>query len=240
MSGSLPKANEAAWYDEHYRLIQNMGPWHKALLPELVRQLSPDSRLVELGCGQGHILDFLVSNGFAKPDQLFGLDQSQTAVEIAQKKLPGARIQVGDIYQLQYGSDTFDLAVLLETIEHLEEPSVALKEINRVLKPGAKLFVSFPNYLHLPWLAVRLLAEWLNRPNWVVLQPIDKIYTVFGVIRLFEQNGFKFLRGIGSNYGPPVFYPLETDGVTRTLNRMRLWRFSFHPVLLFQKNAGPE
>src|SRR6185369_6211523 len=118
---------------------------------------------------------------------------------------------------------------------HLENPEKPLSNIARILKPGGLLFVSFPNYLHLPWLLVRILAEKLNHPNWIVLQPVDKIYTVFGLITLFRKAGFDFRKGVGSNYGPPILYPLETDGLTRLLNGMRLWWVSFHPILVFQK-----
>src|SRR6185369_10046564 len=101
---------------------------------------------------------------------------------------------------------------------HLENPEKPLSNIARILKPGGLLFVSFPNYLHLPWLLVRILAEKLNRPNWIVLQPVDKIYTVIGVIKMAKRAGFRFEKAIGSNYGPPVLYPLETDAITRGLN----------------------
>jgi hypothetical protein len=80
-------------------------------------------------------------------------------------------------------------------------------------------------------------ADLLNKPNWIVRQPIDKIYTVFGIIKLVELGGFKFEAGIGSNYGPPVLYPLEKEWMTNSLNALRLWRFSFHSILLFRKPA---
>lgn len=132
-------------------------------------------------------------------------------------------------------AEAFDACLLMETIEHLEEPDRPLANIRRILRPGGMLYVSFPNYLHVPWLLVRILAQKLDHPNWIVLQPVDKIYTVFGVAKLFHKAGFEFVKGIGANYGPPVLYPLETDGMTRLLNRFGLWRLSFHPILVFRK-----
>ena len=107
--------------------------------------------------------------------------------------------------------------------------------ISGTVPAGGYFLVSFPNFLHLPWLVVRILAEKLNRPNWVVLQPIDKIYTTGMVQRLVEGAGFKFVRGTGSNYAPPLMDRLERPWVTKFLNRLGLWRFSFHPILVFQK-----
>ena len=154
------------------------------------------------------------------------------------EKLPRAHLSVGDIYKLTFGDNLFDACLLMETIEHLEEPAPALAEIRRVIKPGGLLYISFPNFLHLPWLAVRILAEKLNRPNWIVLQPVDKIYTVFSVIKLVRKAGFEFQEGIGCNYGPPVLYPLEKEWVTKALNALGLWRLSFHPILVFKKPAA--
>jgi ubiquinone/menaquinone biosynthesis C-methylase UbiE len=168
---------------------------------------------------------------------IYAIDQSRTAVEFVRQALPQAHLETGDIYRLNYPASQFDVCLLMETIEHLERPEQALSQIHRVLAKNGLLCVSFPNFLHLPWLAVRILAEKLNRPNWIVLQPIDKIYTVPSVKRLITTNKFEFVKGIGSNYGPPVLYPLETERLTKTLNALKLWWLSFHPILIFRKRV---
>jgi 2-polyprenyl-3-methyl-5-hydroxy-6-metoxy-1,4-benzoquinol methylase len=236
-SPGASKRADAEWYDEFYRKqLVGLVPWYLFLLPALKAELKPSTQLVELGCGQAHILRLLAREKMLPEENITGMDQSQTAVDSVRQDLPKARLLVGDIYDLRDMADnSFDICLLMETIEHLEEPDKAIANIRRILKPGGLLFVSFPNYLHLPWLLVRILAEKLNRPNWIVLQPVDKIYTVFGVIKLFRKDGFGFIKGVGSNYGPPVFYPLETDGMTRFFNRLRLWRLSLHPILVFRK-----
>ena len=235
MSRQKPQAREAEWYNQHYKARLDMGPWYRFLIPELAKHLRTDSQLLELGCGQGQLLDYLSKNDLLPGKQLHAIDQSQTAVDVAKGHVPEADIKVGDIYDLQFASGSMDVCVMMETIEHLTEPQVALAGIHRVLAPGGKLFISFPNFLHLPWLAVRLLSDLFNKPNWIVRQPIDKIYTVFGVIRIVSRAGFHFQNAVGSNYGPPVFYPLETDRVTGFLNRLGLWWISFHPILIFGK-----
>lgn len=228
---------DAVWYDDFYQTKQvGLSPWYRFLLPELKKALEPNTKLVELGCGQAHVLRLLVAEKLLPEVNITGIDQSQTAVDSVRQQMPKARLMVGDIYDLRdLADDSFDICLLMETIEHLEKPEIPIANIHRILKKDGLLFVSFPNYLHLPWLVVRILAEKLNHPNWIVLQPVDKIYTVFGVIKLFRKGGFRFVKGVGSNYGPPVLYSLETDGMTRFLNRLRLWRLSLHPILVFRK-----
>lgn len=235
MSRPPVRAQEQDWYDSFYRAVQVMGPWYYFMLPDLRRVLTPSNRLLEMGCGQGHILRYLVDKQLLPEENISAIDQSRTAVEFVQERLPKAHVSVGDIYQLEFASNSFDVALLMETIEHLEQPEAALTEIRRVIAPDGLLYLSFPNFMHLPWLGVRILSDVLNKPNWIVRQPVDKIYTVFGVISLVKAAGFRFERAIGSNYGPPVLYPLEKEWVTRSLNAAKLWWLSFHPILVFRK-----
>jgi len=237
MNVPFSKKQNAAWYDAHYYGDKRLppGPWHRGLLPDLIGECSPEKRLVELGCGQAQIPCLLAERGHLPPENIYGTDQSRSAIDFVRRELPGGHFDVQDLYELEYPANHFDLCVMLETIEHLEEPLVVLKKIHSIIKPGGHFYISFPNYLNLPWFAVRLLAQWLNHPNWIGLQPVDKIYTVFGVKKYARQAGFVFEKGIGSNYGPPVLDSLETDGLTRLFNRLHLWWWSFHPVLKFKK-----
>ena len=233
------KANEAAWYDAHYQQFQTAEwvCWYKFSVPCLKSILRPESKLVELGCGQGPLLRYLAREKLLAQESIYGIDQSRTAVDFVKRALPNAHLDTGDIYRLSYPKNFFDVCLLMETIEHLEDPSLALKEIIGVLKPGGTLMLSYPNFARPDWRVFRWVAEALNKPHWVVLQPIDKIYRVSQVIRLVEEAGFKLERGIGSGYGPPFFYRFEADWMTRLLNALGLWRLSFHPILVFQKLA---
>ncbi len=231
------RPEDAAWYDEHYRKEQTQfAPWYRWLLPHLVRELKPNSRVVELGCGQGQLLRHLARENLVVAERIYGLEQSETAVQFVNKWLPAAHVTVGDIYRLPYAADFFDVCFLMETIEHLTEPKTALQGIRRVLRDDGVLYVSFPNFLHLPWLGVRLLSDLLNKPNWIVRQPVDIIYTAPRVIRLVKGCGFEFVHAIGSNYGPPLIYRWERDWLTSGLNRLGLWWLSFHPILVFRKS----
>lgn len=53
--------------------------------------------------------------------------------------------QVMDIEDLDFDDCQFDCVVLTETLEHLVNPRIGLKEVNRVLKPNGKLLASVPN-----------------------------------------------------------------------------------------------
>ena len=176
------------------------------MLSELVSLIKLESSILEIGCGQSKCLRFLARNNHLKEENIYGVDQSDEAIEFSKKKLPGAKLSVGDAYNLVFPDNSFDFVLLMEVIEHFDDPIAALREIYRVLKPGGKVFISFPNYINIPWLIVRVLAEKLNRPNWISLQPVDKIYTTIGIIRFSKDVGLKYIKIIGSSYFSPILY----------------------------------
>jgi ubiquinone/menaquinone biosynthesis C-methylase UbiE len=229
------KKEHIDFYNEHYKKIQiNFTSWYVFMLSELMSLINFNSKLLEIGCGQSKGLKFLIKNNF-KEENIYGIDQSNEAINFSKKELPNAKLSVGDAYNLKFSDNFFDFVLLMEVIEHIEEPNIVLKEIYRVLKPGGKVFLSFPNYINFPWLIVRILAEKFNKPNWIVLQPVDKIYTTISVINFCKKNNLKYKKIIGSNYFPPILYRYEKSAITKFLNKIRLSHMSFHPVLIFEK-----
>ncbi len=228
--------DHADWYDRYYKIEQkDFTSWYIQLLKQLEKIIKPESLLLEVGCGQSKGLRYLVKNDLIKEENIFAIDQSDQAIEFSKQRLPKANLKKGDVYKLEYPENTFDYVLLMETIEHLEYPIPAFKEMFRVLKPGGRLFVSFPNYNNLPWLLLRILSEKFNKPNWINLQPVDKIYGTQNVINIAKKVSFKYLSCAGSNYFPPLLYKYEPELITNMLNGLGLNHLGFHPVLSFEK-----
>jgi SAM-dependent methyltransferase len=78
--------------------------------------------------------------------EVYGLDASPIAVERAKKSGVQARALQIDSEPFPFGDNTFDGATCIEVFEHLMDPLFAAKEIFRVLKPGAVLVTSVPNF----------------------------------------------------------------------------------------------
>lgn len=125
------------WYNTFYQQVQPDFPsWYKLLLPNLIERLihNPNHKIVELGCGQSRLLKYLVDNNYVRAGNVFGVDQSDAAIKYSKKKLPQSHIIKSDIYSLSYKDNTFDSVLLMETIEHLENPLAGLAEAKRILK----------------------------------------------------------------------------------------------------------
>ncbi len=112
----------------------------KQLLLEQAKQLHPDS-ILDVGAGEGFTLEMFRENKIGKKNE--GIEYMDDALQLAKKLHPQVKIKKGNIYELPYKANFFDLVVCNEVLEHLEEPKKALKELKRVSKKY--LILSVPN-----------------------------------------------------------------------------------------------
>jgi SAM-dependent methyltransferase len=102
-------------------------------------------RLLEIACGPGANIWFMVREGF----RVAGIDGSSTAIQKAHQRLTSehltADLRVGDFAQLPWPDDSFDGVVENVSLYANPRSSIqrALLEVHRVLKPGAPFLSSF-------------------------------------------------------------------------------------------------
>ncbi len=95
--------------------------------------------LLDVGCGEGFTLALLKRKNIAKKYE--GIEYLDTAIELGKKLHPDILIKKGDIYDLPYKDNAFDIVVCTEVLEHLERPADALKELTRVTRKYCLLSV---------------------------------------------------------------------------------------------------
>lgn len=98
-------------------------------------------RVLDAGCGEGYLLDFINSKITDWHLECFDIDAE--AVRKAQKKVSSAILSVRDIYDSRYMDKSFDLVINTEVLEHLEYPEKALAEIKRLTNRW--VILSVPN-----------------------------------------------------------------------------------------------
>ena len=74
-----------------------------------------------------------------------GIELSETSVALARERGAGEVI-AGSLLEMPFAEDSFDLAVTLDVIEHLEDDLGALRELRRTVAPGGALLVTVPAY----------------------------------------------------------------------------------------------
>ncbi len=107
----------------------------------------PGHRLLDIGCGPGLLLGQAAERGA----DAWGIDVSQTALALARRQVPRARVHVCNAESLCFGDDSFDHITCIGTFEHFLDGDRALAEMRRVLKPNGRICVMVPNSRTLKW-----------------------------------------------------------------------------------------
>lgn len=121
-----------------------LGRSDYAIISELIE---PNSRVLDLGCGEGELLQWLVQN---KAVDARGIEIDGPKVQRAIAR--GVSVYQSDIDDglTGYPDDSFDYVILSQTLQETRRPLEVLREMLRI---GRHAIVAFPNYGH--W-AVRL------------------------------------------------------------------------------------
>ena len=104
--------------------------------------ITPNSSVLDLGCGQGSLLEKLTNSLKIKG---YGIEIGNQNIERCLEK--GLNIIQQDIDEglENIGTKSFDTVILSETIHVLKKPDQALKEITRI---GKNSIVTIPNFAH--------------------------------------------------------------------------------------------
>ena len=101
--------------------------------------LSKKSTLLDVGCGNGKNIKYMLENGI----NASGIDFSEKLVQVCQKK--GLNATYGDVLEIPFPDDMFDNIISIAVIHHLQKETDRIQAINemiRVCKPGGKILIS--------------------------------------------------------------------------------------------------
>ena len=106
------------------------------------RGLGPGARILDIGCGDGFHLS-LLRDAVPADWILEGVDVSPRAV--AAGRAQGLTIHQGPLQSLSLAPESYDVAFLIATIEHVDDPRAVLQAAWRMLKPGGRLVIVTDN-----------------------------------------------------------------------------------------------
>ena len=180
MSAAKPK-NNSMRYD-----LQIIASW-----------IEPGSSVLDLGCGNGALLKFLIKN---KQVNGSGIELEEGKVATCIEK--GLSILQGDINEEvpDYPDQAFDYVILSQTLQQVYEPDALIRALMRIGKKG---IVSFPNFSHwacrmqLLWtgyapVTKQLPFEWYNTPN-------IRVITIKDFRKFIHDVGLKILNEVAIN-----------------------------------------
>lgn len=138
--------------------------------PEIREYLAPRTGMnfLDAGCGAG-LLNYRLLDW---PSLYHGVDLSPKLIEAMRGFVKREGIKIGglwlsDLSSLAFPDGFFEIAACIGVLEYYGLPyiSPALAELNRVLKPGARLVLDIPNHEHPHYAIMIKLEEYLKRPH---------------------------------------------------------------------------
>ncbi len=116
--------------------------WRRKLIRELKK--SQPQKMLDVATGTADLAILAARKSNA---EVVGVDISEKMLEIGRQKIEKShlqdriQLQLGDAEKLPFGDESFDAAMVAFGVRNFEDLQAGLKEICRVLKPGASFFV---------------------------------------------------------------------------------------------------
>ena len=144
-------------------------------------------RILDIGCGTGYGTKILYDKG----NEVYGVDNSEKAIEYAKKVYPGPKYVCCSAENLPFNDNFFDAITAFEVIEHVGNPEKALEEMYRILKKKGDLFISTPNPRHLGSILGHLLGRPYPENSKNIYHVKEFYYDEF--VNFLKNRGFKII-----------------------------------------------
>jgi SAM-dependent methyltransferase len=188
----------------------------------------PDgAKVLEIGCGTGGLL------ASVNPSEGLGIDLSPKMVQIARRKHPHLRFEVGNA-ELLAVEESFDFVILSDLLGYLQDIQKTFSQLPKVVERHTRVFVTHYNTL---WGPILKLAEMLGlkmpqpRLNWLPMKEVEN---------LLELAGFEVVRR-GYHLLVPKSIPLISPFANRILAKMPgIRRLCLLKVLVAKPIVPPE
>lgn len=112
-------------------------PLFEAVLQEAA--LGKDASVLDIGCGSGIFCDMAANRGA----RVSGLDASEHLLAIARERVPSGDFRTGEMEELPYADQTFDVVTGFSSFQFAANPIQALQEASRVSKTGTVVIAVF-------------------------------------------------------------------------------------------------
>lgn len=172
--------------------------YYHSLLERYFRFLVPESsKVLELGCGTGELLDAV------KPSYGVGVDISPNMIAIAQGQFPHLKFRAQDVESLSL-DETFEYVILSDLLGSLWDVQQAFASLKKVTDRNSRIIIASYNFLWEPALRFLELVGLKAR------QPRQSWLSMREIIKLLELEGFecfKSFRKIMFPVGIPLLSP---------------------------------
>ena len=178
--------------------------WWRSGLSRMVGGLLPqdwgEAKLLDVGSGDGYTIRLVKPSG-----DVVGIDTDPSMAAPARER--GIDFREGSAYGLPFPDSSFDLATMVEVVEHLERPVDALTEVRRVLRDGGYVVITTPvpkaswRMIWWAWSKLGPGKRWENTPHVSDLHMWGKKGAPEGLATILQRLGFAVEKTATCNLG---------------------------------------
>lgn len=180
--------------------------YYRNLVNFLKFNIPQGSSIIEIGCGNGFLLNSL------NPSRAVGIDISPEMIKHANELYPRFDFFVMDAEELTL-NEKFDFIIISDTIGYFDDVQKSFEQLHELCTPETRIIITYINFL---WLPVLNIAEFLNlkmpqvRNNWLDIDDIMNLLSLAGFDAI--KSGRKFLM--------PVYVPLLSAFLNRFVSNL--------------------
>lgn len=179
-----------------------------------IHDLKPQ-RILDLGCGTGQITDIL-SQIFPNAT-VVGIDMLRESLAEGKRLNSDPDYVQSDASLLPFPDATFDIIMMLEVVEHFDDPGKLLGEIRRVLSGNGLILISTPNRSSITAITGKAISALFHLRHWNAWDETHKhLFDPGELIHEVDKAGFTVLKKAG-------FWPLP-EGFQRLPQRFEKMR----------------
>ncbi|MFL5958805.1 MAG: class I SAM-dependent methyltransferase [Gaiellaceae bacterium] len=137
-------------YGDDSLLSEYLGPERIAFY-ETVAEISARERpraVIDVGCGTGNLLRAVVEK--TSPERVVGIDHAEAGIVRARQLVPSGEFRAESLYDLE-PTETFDLVLCTEVLEHLRDPQTALEKLVRLCARSGRILITVPDGAQDTW-----------------------------------------------------------------------------------------
>lgn len=186
-NSSISQIYKILYSNKSKSLKKSTQPQHFRILNKLQNPLSPNNKLLDVGCFKGDFLNVAKNNKW----KVYGTEISTEAINYALENYK-IKIDQGTVIDIDYSFSFFDAIVINDVIEHLPNPKECLEKISKIIKKGGILYIGTPNFnslsryffgkywgavifpWHLQYFTVKTLSKLLKKYNFEIKEVSTK------------------------------------------------------------------
>lgn len=197
-------------FSEHLKLTEYQTTYKK-----LIQDYPPPRKILEAGCGIGRWIIPLSDKGY----NVTGIEIEKAALEVISQNYSNEKLSLvhGDIFNMPFKNNSFDIILSLGVLEHFEQNEVqksAILEHIRVLKDNGILIITVPYVsllrliIHVPY--VKLLSG-IRRLRGEKQYFSEYRYSRNGFKRIIKSTGLQVSEYFYDEFSGPYDFGLTVD-----------------------------